>query len=180
MASSRFYPFSNTYILHEHFRSIFFEEYEMEQETTWIIGTHTLSSGDAINFYVLGKGNKDYENLFWKGGAMAANLADGTQAILILKEVADQLTEDELVAILNHEIGHLECGHLDDKNIHGLLVDEQLEIEADCYALQFSSKRDLRNACYKLMEIRFGIKERWRAAVQFFAPQWRRGLRLMF
>ena len=81
---------------------------------------------------------------------------------------------------VTHEIGHLECGHLDNKNIHGLLVDEQLEIEADCYALQFSSKRDLRNACYKLMEIRFGIKERWRAAVQFFAPQWRRGLRLMF
>ncbi len=69
---------------------------------------------------------------------------------------------------------------INDRNIHDHIVDEQCEIEADAYALQFSSKRDLRNACYKLMEIRFGIKERWRAAVQFFAPQWRRGLRLMF
>lgn len=76
----------------------------------------------------------------------------------VLKDIDEKMSFDESMAILYHECGHIHYEHhkLAPKAVPGevtFLINQQAEIEADAYALQFTEKAVLRSAILKAMQI---------------------------
>lgn len=54
--------------------------------------------------------------------------------VMVLEEVLDYLTPAELTAVLGHEEGHYELGHLDNLEA-GVVVNQEFEYAADAYSV---------------------------------------------
>lgn len=84
-----------------------------------------------------------------------------THLISILTDMTDHMSEDELRAMLFHECGHIELKHIErlgedlDVTVIGnvnYLDSVEGEIEADNYAMDHTSPKDLKYALIKLFE----------------------------
>ncbi|MDD2819140.1 MAG: M48 family metalloprotease [Candidatus Nanopelagicales bacterium] len=75
--------------------------------------------------------------------------------VFLLEELRDQLSEEELMAMIYHEAGHLVLGHADAfKDSPDEIVDNvDWEIDADSYACQYTSPSVLMRALYSAVGI---------------------------
>lgn len=88
---------------------------------------------------------------FMKGVASAAL----GHSIFCVKEMATHLTEQELCAIFKHEEGHIKLGHSNRPGIEcrdGIMIDEDIELEADEYAALAFGKESVRSALCKIVQ----------------------------
>lgn len=75
--------------------------------------------------------------------------------LIVLKDFVVNLSKEEVDAIYYHELGHLELGHLASVDKTGDLhfhVNDQFELEADQYALRFTTKEIFLSALTKLLD----------------------------
>lgn len=84
-----------------------------------------------------------------------------TKRIFVSKNIFPLFTEEEQMAILAHEIGHIKCGHYTnpERNIRE-------EFEADNFAAVNSSPKDILSAIQKTNKISY-----WRMQNGFIDPQ---------
>ena len=79
--------------------------------------------------------------------ARVAAMPADTAILVILKEVSEQLTSEELAAIIAHEEGHHACDHMDKHAGY----QTALEIEADAYAISKVGAKALYSAVRKCL-----------------------------
>ena len=85
-------------------------------------------------------------------------VCEGGTFIQAVKELYEQLPQDERDAIILHEEGHAALGHLDEDRIkeavivNGILADIQAELEADDYAARRVGKKTFAKALVHTLE----------------------------
>ncbi|WP_396190432.1 M48 family metalloprotease [Flavobacterium sp.] len=99
------------------------------------------------------------------GGCFAYNMTDEMAAILnqqrstsiyrsgnavvIFDDVVVNHTEDEVMAIYLHELGHFRLGHM--KDMTEVLINPQYEMDADAFAADLTSKQTVKSALLKMI-----------------------------
>lgn len=85
-------------------------------------------------------------------------VCEGGTFIQAVKELYENLPQDERDAIILHEEGHASLGHLDEGKIQGAVVvkgvlsDIELELQADAYSASRVGKRTLAKALVHVLE----------------------------
>jgi len=94
--------------------------------------------------------------------------------ICCAEEFAGKLTCEELLAVLKHEEGHVVLEHLkNDANnvVKEIVLNEQIELEADAYAVQAFGKEAMCSAILKLLKLQseiFALADPSKTQEQFF------------
>lgn len=77
---------------------------------------------------------------------------DNDGLIFVAPYLAEALTPDELGAIIAHEQGHINLGHLEKhKDARGIVDDMEIELEADAHAVALFGARTVRAAIGKTL-----------------------------
>lgn len=72
--------------------------------------------------------------------------------VVLLDEFSSVLTEEEREAVVQHELAHIEAGHTEiAARSTGILLDLEMELEADRMAAAIVGKRPMREALVKLI-----------------------------
>lgn len=93
------------------------------------------------------------------------HLADNYPIIMVSQSLVDELTSEEYDAIIAHEMGHIECGHLSQMasetsvSFNGTVIvdSERMELEADAYASKTISPVVLKDALSKTIRLMFTL-----------------------
>ena len=97
--------------------------------------------------------SKDF-GLVLMGGVCSTVLDGYGHSIIVSKMLKDFLTEDELFAVIFHELGHIYCGHLDVQGYAGeVIIREDFEKEADRFACNYADPAVLLKALEKLSKL---------------------------
>lgn len=81
-----------------------------------------------------------------------ATFADDDGLIFVAPYLAETLSTDELGAIIAHEQGHINLGHLEKhKGVKGVIDDMEIELEADAHAISLFGARAVRAALGKTL-----------------------------
>lgn len=97
-----------------------------------------------------------YADMFAKSGAehlqgVAERMDVSKPLVAVAKQIEDFLTEEEIEAVIQHELGHIANGDLQ-KKFEGILDDVEAEIAADAYAANLVSKKTMHDALIKLID----------------------------
>lgn len=101
--------------------------------------------------FALGVTERNYSTLIENvplGGKLKIRI--GLPVVFVSEEVADILSKEELAAIIAHEQGHIELGHLD--GAVGLVNNEDCEFAADEYAASRHGAHNIIGAIDKLTD----------------------------
>lgn len=93
---------------------------------------------------------------------IAGQTFDETKCILVSKDYADMLTEEEYDAILFHEYAHILNGDIQEFSIEGklrLITYVAYEIKADSYAASKTSAKTMADALVKVLLKKVVLKE---------------------
>jgi len=73
-------------------------------------------------------------------------------SVVLLEEFIEGFTENELLALIGHEVGHIKLGHLtgNHEKVDMILNSVTCELEADGYGVKLTSKKDMASALQKL------------------------------
>lgn len=92
--------------------------------------------------------------------------------IVVVQDFVTDLTSAELSSVILHELGHIRLGHLDKiksgeaKSINNVLDDINLEIEADQFAVGYTSKAAMKSAIVKVIHNTVSLAERLATAAK--------------
>lgn len=88
---------------------------------------------------------------FIPSAAVDGSNVDGIDAVVIVTEAFFKLSKESQQAILFHEAGHVACGHLklDEAKTSDLVINDQLEAEADAWAVNQTSVAAFDAALYE-------------------------------
>ena len=93
------------------------------------------------------------------------HLADNYPIIMVSQSLVDGLTSEEYDAVIAHEMGHIECGHLSQMasetsvSFNGTVIvdSERMELEADAYASKTINPVVLKDALSKTIRLMFTL-----------------------
>ena len=146
------------------------------------IETFTLTNGEEVSVVEVTPMHPHFKIVRQGGGLMATRNEYGERLIVVSSRMKEVLTPDEMEAVLAHELGHHELGHVPefDRADSGTFVNNQwLEVEADRFAIQRTSKQALKSALGKTLCLITGLKTQRAAMVVLWLAAPRRMFHLL-
>lgn len=142
----------------------------------------TLSNGEEVTVVVVTVLSGLFKHVNTCGGFLATRNERNERLILVSDQAKERLTPEEFEAVLAHEVGHHELGHVPNFSLAEagqVILDQGIEIEADAYAVSQTSKHALKSALGASICLATGIKSRRAAALVLWLSAPRRMWRLL-